>query len=74
MVNVILCDICIVENNTVRQSTRRGSMRVGRRIHICEEHRKRFRELNPSSMEKMMTDAVDKVRFVLSQQKTVITQ
>ena len=50
MVDVKLCDICIVENNTVRQSTRSGSMKVGKRIAICEEHRKRFRELNPTSM------------------------
>ena len=74
MVNVILCDICIVENNTVRQSTRRGSMSTGKRINICEEHKKRFRELNPTSMRQMIQDSSDKVRFVLSQQKTAITQ
>jgi len=74
MVEVKLCDICIVENNTVRQSTRAGSMRTGKRIHICDEHRKRFRELNPLSMAKMIQDSKDKVRFVLSQQKPAITQ
>ena len=74
MVEVKLCDICIVENNTVRQSTRAGSMRTGKRIHICDEHRKRFRELNSLSMAKMIQDSKDKVRFVLSQQKPAITQ
>ena len=74
MVEIKLCDICIVENNTVRQSTRAGSMRTGKRIHICDEHRKRFRQLNPESMGKMIQDSFDKVRFVLSQQKPAITQ
>ena len=74
MVDVKLCDICIVENNTVRQSTRSGSMKVGKRIAICEEHRKRFRELNPTSMVKMIQDSIDKVRFVLSQQKPILVQ
>ena len=73
MVNVKLCDICIVKNNTVRQSTVRGSMRTGKTIHICEEHRKEFRKLNPESMAKMIQDSQDKVRIVLSQQM-VVTQ
>ena len=71
MVEIKLCDISIVEDNTVRQSTRAGSMRTGKRIHICDEHRKRFRELNPLSMAKMIQDSKDKVRFVLSQQKHI---
>ena len=50
MVNVKLCDICIVKNNTVRQSTVRGSMRTGKTIHICEIHRKTFKS---SSIEKI---------------------
>jgi len=73
MVEVKLCDICIVKNNAVRQSTRVGSMRTGKRIHICDEHRTAFRELNPVSMEEMIKASNDKVRFVLSQQK-LITQ
>ena len=73
MVDVKLCDICIVETNTVRQSTRRGSMSTGKRIHICEEHRKKFSKLNPTSMAQMIQDSSDKVRFVLSQQKSTIT-
>ena len=74
MVEVKLCDICIVEDNTVRQSTRAGSMRTGKRIHICDEHRKSFRELNPLSMAQMIQESKDKVRYVLSQQKPAITQ
>ena len=76
MVEVKLCDICIVKNNAVRQSTRVGSMRTGKRskrIHICDEHRTAWCELNPVSMEEMIKASNDKVRFVLSQQK-LITQ
>jgi len=75
MVNLKLCDICIVENNTVRQSTRAGSdgKATGERIHICDEHRKRFREIARSDdMAKMIQDSKDKVRFVLSQQKPLV--
>ena len=73
MVNLKLCDICIVEDNTVRQSTRAGSNNTGERIHICDEHRKRFREVARSGdMAKMIQDSKDKVRFVLSQQKPLV--
>tara|TARA_B100000929_G_scaffold285158_1_gene268382 strand:+ start:1980 stop:2204 length:225 start_codon:yes stop_codon:yes gene_type:complete len=71
MVEVKLCDICIVEHNTVRQSTRKGSMGTGKTISICDEHRKRFRKLNPESMTKMIQDSHDKVRFVLSKQMPI---
>jgi hypothetical protein len=71
MVQVKLCDFCIVEDSVATWTNRHGTMRIGQTIAICDKHRKSFHELSSTKMLDIIQQAKDKVRFVLSQLKPI---
>ena len=66
MVQVKLCDLCIVEDRVVTIAAFAGSMGMGKRIALCRKHRSHFRKLDRESMQRMFDEVEDKVTVVMA--------
>tara|TARA_Y100000310_G_C20094957_1_gene540030 strand:- start:51 stop:296 length:246 start_codon:yes stop_codon:yes gene_type:complete len=68
MVQVKLCDLCIVQDRVITIAAVLGTMRTGKRMPLCRKHANNgsFRKLDRESMQRVFDEVEDKVTVVIA--------